>query len=533
MTKKVFDNECIVTGFFSLQLVKKGVVVNVKEMTQRLNKKIRLDQRHLSKERDALIKESGDRFLPQKRATNHPVVTDVKVADESINNSKEARQTCRYYDGLLLDEKELNKRKQTLAVTDERLSMIKLPAITGRWGFYTCQRCLNQDPTLFLSFSCGKCQKKCVYCLSCIKYGRLASCQSLFHIHVADRKETVLDTGFTFTSTLTIHQQKASRAIAKAMDTARSQLLVHAVCGAGKTEMLFHGINRALIKGKRVALTTPRQDVIKELLPRFQAVFTQVPLICQYGGSDDNRSVSVFTLCTTHQLVRYKEAFDVLIIDEVDAFPYHNDPALIKQSKRALKETGTVIYLTATPRKQLLKQKLKTCFVPVRYHGQPLPLPVAKFTSFKKSPLPSNVQSAIKEQRQSGRQLLLFVATIKQAEQLLPILREKFKSLKIEAVHATEADRSLFVKHFRDKAIDLLVTTTILERGVTFPSVDVFVLHADHDVFDEAALVQIAGRAGRSKDDPTGTVYFFHEGYTEAIKGAKRSIKRMNQLGET
>ncbi|GEN57089.1 DNA/RNA helicase [Halolactibacillus alkaliphilus] len=460
-----------------------------------------------------------------------PVHRSINTESKDKKQKHPFAQPLRYVDGLLLDHNQLTKRLKQLDMTDEHVSVTTMTAITGRWGFYTCQRCLNQDPTLFSSFPCGKCQKTCIYCLACLKYGRLASCQSLFHLRVTDRETKPVATGFTFTSTLTSHQLKASQAIIKAIDTTKSQLLVHAVCGAGKTEMLFHGIQHALETGKRVALTTPRQDVIKELLPRFKAVFTRVPLICQYGGSDDNRLTSILTLCTTHQLIRYKEAFDVLIIDEVDAFPYHNDPNLIKQSQRALKDTGTVIYLTATPRKSLLKQKLPTCFVPVRYHGQPLPVPQAQFTSFKRSPLPSNVYKAISEQRQSGRQLLLFVATIKQAEQLLPILREKFKSLNVEAVHATESDRSLRVKHFRHKAIDILVTTTILERGVTFPSVDVYVLKADHDVFDEAALVQIAGRAGRSKSDPAGTVYFFHEGYTKAIKSAIRSIKRMNQLG--
>lgn len=76
------------------------------------------------------------------------------------------------------------------------------------------------------------------------------------------------------------------------------------------------------------------------------------------------------------------------------------------------------------------------------------------------------------------------------------------------------------------------MTTTILERGVTFPSVDVFVLQADHDVFDEAALVQIAGRAGRSKNDPTGSVHFYFETYTKAIRKAIKAIKQMNALGE-
>ncbi len=76
-------------------------------------------------------------------------------------------------------------------------------------------------------------------------------------------------------------------------------------------------------------------------------------------------------------------------------------------------------------------------------------------------------------------------------------------------VHAEDSKREEKVELFRRKEIDILFTTTILERGVTFPAIDVAVLHAGHDVFDEAALVQIAGRAGRSPQDPTGEVLFF------------------------
>jgi len=79
--------------------------------------------------------------------------------------------------------------------------------------------------------------------------------------------------------------------------------------------------------------------------------------------------------------------------------------------------------------------------------------------------------------------------------------------------------------------LKIIITTTILERGVTFPSVDVVIFDAGHEVFDEAALVQIAGRAGRSEDDPRGEVIFFHDGKTEAMVQAINAIKQMNKRG--
>ncbi len=83
----------------------------------------------------------------------------------------------------------------------------------------------------------------------------------------------------------------------------------------------------------------------------------------------------------------------------------------------------------------------------------------------------------------------------------------------------------------RAKEIPLLLTTTILERGVTFPNIDVAVVGAEDDIFTESALVQIAGRAGRSKDYPGGVVTFFHYGKTNAMVKARKQILSMNHEG--
>src|SRR5699024_7856228 len=127
-------------------------------------------------------------------------------------------------------------------------------------------------------------------------------------------------------------------------------ILVWSVTGSGKTEMVFPGITKALQLGKRVCIATPRADVVRELLPRCQAAFKDVPIHALYGGSKDKYGTAQFMIATTHQLIRYKRAFDVIIIDEVDAFPYHADRSLPFVTKRARRKNGTTIYLTATPR---------------------------------------------------------------------------------------------------------------------------------------------------------------------------------------
>src|SRR5699024_9227330 len=72
--------------------------------------------------------------------------------------------------------------------------------------------------------------------------------------------------------------------------------------------------------------------------------------------------------------------FDVVIIDEIDAFPYHSDFTLKKAAERAgRRRKRAVINLTATPREkqkwQMLSGNLPYTFVPTRYHGAPLVIP--------------------------------------------------------------------------------------------------------------------------------------------------------------
>ncbi|MBP1971176.1 competence protein ComFA [Virgibacillus natechei] len=345
---------------------------------------------------------------------------------------------------------------------------------------------------------------------------------------------------------LTPAQRTAADRIVRAV-VAQEELLVWAVCGAGKTEMLFPGISKALHLGKRVCIATPRADVVRELVPRLEKAFNTIGVQGLYGGSKDKEGTAQLMIATTHQLLRYREAFDVLIIDEIDAFPFHADPTLPYAANRAKAKNSTTIYLTATPRQdhqyQIMRKKLAHIFVPIRFHGQPLPVPTMKMVlSLKKDLTKHEAPTAfikwLRKRENADRQLLIFVPTILLAEALKEHLAVRlvnegvFQSGdNLIAVHASDSDREDKVQLFREKKVDALVTTTILERGVTFPSVDVAILDAGHEVFDEAALVQIAGRAGRSPDDPTGEVVFFHEGKTDAMVAAIQSITAMNKRG--
>lgn len=450
-------------------------------------------------------------------------------------------------EGKLLRRQEIPYDKRTIHQLLDQNYLHTIPAIRKYLLFNKCTRCFNENPAYFAKIPCKTCNTTHVYCRKCIEMGRMMECEPLYFWSGPEPGWPKAFGACSWTGKLTPAQQSASNQIKKVITGEIKELLIWAVTGAGKTEMLFPGITLALEMGLRICIATPRADVVRELLPRFETAFETIKIHALYGGSKDKSGDAQLILATTHQLLRFKEAFDVIIIDEIDAFPYNKDSSLPLAAKRAGKSDSRTIYLTATPRKhhkKRMKQKnLPYVFVPVRYHGHPLPVPKMKMV-FSLSENLRNYQSPntfihwLKNRKKPSRQLLIFLPTIALSEGIKSAITKKCLQLhlikdktELDSVHSQDPYREEKVTAFREKKLKVIITTTILERGVTFPSVDVAIIDAGYDVFDEAALVQIAGRAGRNGEDPTGEVVFFHDGKTEAMTSAIRSIKQMNRRG--
>ncbi|WML24873.1 DEAD/DEAH box helicase [Neobacillus sp. OS1-33] len=415
--------------------------------------------------------------------------------------------------------------------------------VTYRKGIYyegkkpVCSRCGNKDPQHFASYPCSRCGETCLYCRRCIMMGRISECTPLIGWN-GPVPDTILPSKIKhWQGTLSEGQQVASDHVTEAIQQNKEHL-VWAVCGAGKTEVLFAGIEVALAAKKRICIATPRTDVVLELTPRLKAAFPKIKVASLYGGSEDRHLYAPLTIATTHQLLRFYHAFDAIILDEVDAFPYTVEESLQYAAIQARKPHSAMIYLTATPNQKWQREcrtgKRAFTTIPARFHRHPLPVPKFEWCGnwqkqLQKNKLPPNVLRWITARIQSNKQALVFFPHIPLMENALPILRQFASS--IEAVHAEDPDRKEKVQKMRSKETPLLLTTTILERGVTLPNIDVAVVGAEDEIFTESALVQIAGRAGRSKDHPDGVVTYFHYGKTEEMLKARKQIVSMNREG--
>ncbi|WP_342990108.1 DEAD/DEAH box helicase [Streptococcus anginosus] len=370
------------------------------------------------------------------------------------------------------------------------------------------------------------------YCRSCLILGRVRSDEELYYFPQEEfPKANVLK----WQGKLTEFQAKVSQGLVEAV-TKRKDSLVHAVTGAGKTEMIYQVVAQVINQGGAVCLASPRIDVCLELYRRLKVDFTcDISLL---HGESEVYFRSPLVIATTHQLLKFYQAFDLLIVDEVDAFPYVDNPMLYHAVHQAVKVEGTKIFLTATSTdeldKKVAKGELTRLSLPRRFHGNPLIVPqkiwLADFQKYLgQKKLVPKLRQFIQKQRKTSFPLLIFASEIKKGQEFAEILQSTFPNEKVGFVASTTENRLEIVEKFRQKEITILVTTTILERGVTFPCVDVFVVEANHRLFSRSALVQIAGRVGRSMDRPTGELIFFHDGATMAIEKAIKEIQGMNQ----
>ncbi|GAA4718628.1 helicase-related protein [Brevibacillus fulvus] len=422
----------------------------------------------------------------------------------------------------------------------------------GWWKHRLLLRCDRCGSSRVCKTECHTCGQACAFCTECLTMGRSKCCTPYIcvpaqpsHRKATTAGEKLLRWDGRYTPWQAIAAERARRFVSADDNQA---FLVWAVCGAGKTELLFPAMEQALSDGGQILLATPRKDVVLELLPRLKRVFPGCKVIAVHGSSAEKWEEGQIVIATTHQVLRYYRKFPLVIVDEVDAFPYHRNPMLHRAVERAVAEGGKRLYLSATPpaimQRALVGSTNRKALVsathvllPQRYHGHPLPVPtIQKIPRLdgklrNGDPLPL-LRDPVALSLQQHRPIFVFVPYIEQVEVALAFLQRSIPdhARRMAGVYAADPERERKVQRFRRGEYGLLVTTTILERGVTIPFSDVVVVGADAPVFDEASLVQIAGRAGRSHDSPDGLVLFLCTRWTKAQRLALKQIRQMNRL---
>lgn len=378
----------------------------------------------------------------------------------------------------------------------------------------TCNRCLgNNIKTDYDNID---------YCLDCYQLREISS--TLFLIR---RERTIQQKNHTLKVDFPLSnlQNQGSEFLVNCFNE-RKNAFLHAVCGAGKTEMALELIYLCLQRNLRVAFVIPRVEIIKQVGYRFMSYFPKTSIGMLYGGTPLEESNHLI-ITTPQQLIKFYQEFDLLIIDEVDAFPFVNNPFLERLVKKASKDSAITIYMSATISNNYLKmikeKKIDYFLVPKRFHQRSLALPIfRKAESFFNSDIQKDISSMTKDEMQ----LIIYLKSIMRQEFLYSILKDL--KLSVDLISSKTKYKKQVIMNFERQETKILLATTILERGVTFKNVNVLVLEADDPIFTEATLMQICGRVGRVSD--YGLVVFYGKYLTKAMINARKDIDRYNEL---
>ncbi|NWK84683.1 DEAD/DEAH box helicase family protein [Staphylococcus sp. GSSP0090] len=422
-------------------------------------------------------------------------------------------ELIKYYGRLILDK--------TL-LTDEIIDKISTGVIK-KHNQWQCLQCHTKAPRHFYHYDSTILKKEIVYCRNCINLGRMDNIKPIYMI----KSKNVASQGtYQLDFKLTEQQTFASVAVLKAIKAYESKIL-YAVTGAGKTEMIFEGIHYARHRGDNVAIVSPRVDVVIEISMRIQKAFSLEEIDVLYQGQKQCFD-GHFIISTVHQLYRFKSHFDLIIIDEVDAFPLAMDQSLQEAIFHASKTRHCHIFMTATPPRQLLNtlNQSDVITLPARYHRQHLPVPCFKYFKLKQHKIQYTLLKILKKQIAMARYTLVFFDNINLMKTAYQTYKKQIASLTY--VYSQDALRFKKVNDLRNGKYKIIFTTTILERGFTMAKLDVIVCNSQN--FNKHALIQIAGRVGRKIEAPTGLVLFLHEGITLHMLKARKTIVNMNRL---
>ena len=310
-----------------------------------------------------------------------------------------------------------------------------------------------------------------------------------------------MDSEYHLGFSLTSAQKDVSKQILLALENKQS-VLVSAICGAGKTELVYASIQYYLQQHKRVAFAISRRQVVIQLASRLQKDFPNLKVICVCEGYTKIVDGDL-VVCTTHQLYRYIHSFDLLIIDEPDAFPYVNNSLLQKIAENSCR--GEMVYLSATPdtslKQKVLNGELVEIQLSIRPSGRPLALPRCVYLP----KLLGYVYLMYWLQLRNQRQCFIFLPTIEKVNRMMWFLKHFYK---VDSITSKTQNKEKILERFSSGKIQFLICTTILERGITFEGIDVAVMECEHQVFTSSSLIQIMGRVARGVKDPSGEGVF-------------------------
>ena len=192
------------------------------------------------------------------------------------------------------------------------------------------------------------------------------------------------------------------------------------------------------------------------------------------------------------------------------------------------KKMNQIIYVTATPRKEEIKQSSQIVEQLIRPTGLLDPIVEVRPSEGQME----DIYKEIKERIEKKERSLVLTLTKKMAEDLTDYLTNL--ELKVKYIHSEidTFERVEILKSLRTGEIDVLIGINLLREGIDLPEVSfIALLDADKIGFlrSTTSLIQIIGRAARNEN---GKVVMYADRMSEAMQEAISETQRRRKLQE-
>ena len=356
---------------------------------------------------------------------------------------------------------------------------------------------------------------------------------------VDDDMISEIEQSFEFTETP--DQKRAMEEIMRDME--KNTPMDRLVCGDvgfGKTEVALRAAARAAVSGRQTALIAPTTVLAWQHFQTFRSRFSKFPINIsllsrvQKPAEQKNiikklKSGEIDIVIATHRLLQKDIAFrnlGLLIIDEEQRFGV--------RQKEKLKSIGAaldVISLSATPIPRTLYFSLSG-LKNISNIQTPPPnrLPIKTFVEARSKKI---IKKAIQEELARDGQVYYLHNRIATIDATLNKVRAlSGPDAKVAIAHARLPDAQLIeiIEDFRNKKIDILVATTIIENGLDLSNVNTLIVE-DATRVGLAQAHQLRGRVGRG--DRQAFAYFLHspKKLTDVGKRRLETLKKYQNLG--
>ena len=308
-----------------------------------------------------------------------------------------------------------------------------------------------------------------------------------------------------------VETEDQGNAIADVLDDlAQGRPTDRLVCGDvgfGKTEVALRAAFAVAMDGKQVAIVVPTTLLCRQHNQTFRDRFADFPVrveqMSRLVGAKHIKTVkvgladgTVDIVIGTHALlakdIRFRD-LGLLIVDEEQHFGVAH-----KEKLKKLKTDVHVLTLTATP----IPRTLQLALTGVREMSLIATPPVDRL-AVRTYILPYDpviVREAIMRERFRGGQIFYVCPRVADLARVEKQLRELAPEARLAVAHGQMSVNDLedAIAGFYDGAVDILLSTNIVESGLDLPSVNTIFIHRA-DMFGLAQLYQLRGRVGRSK----------------------------------